>query len=255
MLLTMGSKNNPPEQSALSNLITTTALQISSSPSLPASLLALPVEILHNLRYQHSWKDLRLHRISSTGKLTDLPLDGSAEATDSSISVTQHLNDLSGNNDAGHSANVPRGVSDTLSILISGQPPRPAYVHPDLQSVLLKHSLSAEKDLLPQREYVIPLSIAQRDVGVETLAHVFDALPVRDSVHLGPSMGQKTPPATTTGIERDGASIEKTSTSQETWQDTKRVLLAMKAQDGFGGDGTVAYYVCLEGEVKPRQNG
>ena len=37
-------------------------------------------------------------------------------------------------------------------------------------------------------------------------------------------------------------------------QDAKRVLLAMKAHDGMGGDGTVVYYIVQEGEVKPRQN-
>jgi hypothetical protein len=37
-------------------------------------------------------------------------------------------------------------------------------------------------------------------------------------------------------------------------QDAKRVLLAMKAHDGYCGDGTVAYYIVQEGEVKPRQN-
>lgn len=37
-------------------------------------------------------------------------------------------------------------------------------------------------------------------------------------------------------------------------QDAKRVLLAMKAHDGLGGDGTVVYYIVQEGEVKPRQN-
>jgi tRNA-splicing endonuclease subunit Sen15, fungi type len=39
-----------------------------------------------------------------------------------------------------------------------------------------------------------------------------------------------------------------------THQDAKRVLLAMKAHEGMGGDGTVVYYIVQEGEVKPRQN-
>ncbi|KAF7507639.1 hypothetical protein GJ744_010192 [Endocarpon pusillum] len=37
-------------------------------------------------------------------------------------------------------------------------------------------------------------------------------------------------------------------------QDAKRVLLAMRAHEGKGGDGTVVYYIVQEGEVKPRQN-
>lgn len=37
-------------------------------------------------------------------------------------------------------------------------------------------------------------------------------------------------------------------------RDAKRVLLAMKAHEGGGGDGTVVYYIVQEGEVKPRQN-
>ncbi len=37
-------------------------------------------------------------------------------------------------------------------------------------------------------------------------------------------------------------------------QDAKRLLLAMRAREGQGGDGTVVYYIVQEGEVKPRQN-
>ncbi|KPI42134.1 uncharacterized protein AB675_5391 [Cyphellophora attinorum] len=188
-----------PTPSALSSLITTTTSQVSSSAPALAQVLALPTEILHNLQYQHTWKDLRLHQITADAALIDIPND------------------------------TPAKSHDTIPVIISGQPPRHVYIHPDLQSVLIQHSLSAGTAIPPQREYVIPLSIAQKDVGVETLAGVFDALPTREPIAFGKSY--------------------------DTWQDPKRVLLAMKAPDGLGGDGTVAYYVCQEGEQKPRQNG
>jgi hypothetical protein len=40
---------------------------------------------------------------------------------------------------------------------------------------------------------------------------------------------------------------------QEKYWGGKRALLAM-VNRGIGGDGTVVYYVILEGNVKPRQN-
>jgi tRNA-splicing endonuclease subunit Sen15, fungi type len=188
-----------PTPSALSNLISTTTSQVSSSAPALAQVLALPTEILHNLQYQHTWKDLRLHQITSDATLIDIPND------------------------------TPAKSHHTIPVIISGQPPRHVYIHPDLQSVLIQHSLSAGTAIPPQREYVVPLSIAQKDVRVETLAGVFDALPARERIAVGKE--------------------------KDTWQDPKRVLLAMKAPDGLGGDGTVAYYVCQEGEQKPRQNG
>jgi tRNA-splicing endonuclease subunit Sen15, fungi type len=49
-----------------------------------------------------------------------------------------------------------------------------------------------------------------------------------------------------------GKGVERPSVV--THQDAKRVLLAMKAHQGMGGDGTIVYYIVQEGEVKPRQN-
>jgi tRNA-splicing endonuclease subunit Sen15, fungi type len=195
----LGSQTAPPTPSALSTLISTKTSQISSSAPALAKVLALPTEILHNLQYQHTWADLRLHQITSGGKLADIPSD------------------------------TPSKSQEPISIVLSGQPPRHVYVHPDLQSLLIEHSLSASTAIAPQREYVIPLSISQKDVGIETLAGIFDALPARARIAV--------------------------AKEKDTWQDPKRVLLAMKAPDGLGGDGTVAYYVCQEGEQKPRQNG
>jgi tRNA-splicing endonuclease subunit Sen15, fungi type len=185
-------------------------------------------------------------------------------------------------------------------------PPRPTYIHPDLQTLLLKRTpfvpATDIPDLVTQREWVLPLTLAQKDISVEKLASIFDALPVRNAINLSssdrsgskdlaaaaPTSGNGKPAsddsmasasqplATTTAAKGDSdhrttdvatadsksdvTRVRTTlqhqpSNAKQSWQDTKRILLAMKAHDGFGGDGTIAYYVCLEGEVKPRQNG
>lgn len=90
------------------------------------------------------------------------------------------------------------------------------------------------------------------------LCGVFDALPVRPArrVERGRRRGS-------TGLSEgmgDAEEVEGGSCAQRdqpavvTHQDAKRVLLAMKAHVGMGGDGTVVYYIVQEGEVKPRQN-
>lgn len=55
--------------------------------------------------------------------------------------------------------------------------------------------------------------------------------------------------------ERDVINVSATDGENIQWKDSKRVLLAMLAHNGMGGDGTVTYYIMQEGDVKPRQNG
>ena len=273
---------NPPAQSPLSTLITTSTSQLQSS-----TLLAVPLEILHNLTHQHTWSDLRLHHLSADGDLHTLPFPVSIEASESNRSISPNAQ-----------ANG-RAIPSPEIYLLSGVPPRPAYTHPDLQALLLKHGIKAE-DLQSEREWVLPVSIAQRDVGVRLLARVFDALPEREVVvvrgrgrstvtanaevegeddtanatdntaaGLGLQISSSSSPSTTT-LNPDASTVAKVNiptnyptatTPAETrhkidiHQPPKRVVLAMKSHDGFGGDGTIAYYVCNEGEVKPRQNG
>lgn len=69
---------------------------------------------------------------------------------------------------------------------------------------------------------------------------MFDGLAERDVVRASTTEGHN-------DAEGEGESFE--------WKDSKRVILGMLAHNGFGGDGTVTYYVMQEGEVKPRQNG
>lgn len=68
--------------------------------------------------------------------------------------------------------------------------------------------------------------------SLRKFSKIFDALPARQSMEAdeGVELGMK-------------------------WTDARRVLLGMLATNGMGGDGTIAYYIMQEGEVKPRQNG
>lgn len=270
---------SPPIQSPLSNLIASTT---SNLPSSHARHLALPIEILHNLLYQHAWTDLKLHYVShATNTLHDLPLpnpsSGASLANGASTPSTISASSTSTNTPT----STPNLFSQQHTYLLSGLPPKHTYIHPDLQTHLLTLSPALPPTSLAiQREFVIPLSLAQTsDVNVRWLASIFDALPERevarrvdgsvlelpalDAARRGGREDKKNGQAehanggSMMGSHQHGQDkAEKPKhTNEQGWQDPKRVLMAMKARDGGGGDGTVAYYVCLEGEVKPRQNG
>jgi tRNA-splicing endonuclease subunit Sen15, fungi type len=216
----------PSPPSPLSTLITSSTSHL---PHDSASLLALPLEVLHNLRYQHSWERLQLYYLSPpSNSLTLVPLPNLFSATSSSSSTHQPTVFPNDKN---------------LRILISGVPPRHSYMHPDTQTSLLRRGLK-ETDVAVQREWVVPLALAEK-LALGNLVDVFDALPARDvlSVEITEGDGER-------GEEKQRQNSDLTDL-----QNPKRVLLGMKSRDGMGGDGTVAYYVCLEGEVKPRQNG
>lgn len=107
-----------------------------------------------------------------------------------------------------------------------------------------------EDDLRPERMFVIPTAHGQA-WSLAAMAAVFDELPrvAEGLVEYGhgengdDEMGRK--------LARYYEKREMARESRE-WG-SQRLLLAM-VDRGMGGDGTVAYYVVQEGEVKPRQN-
>lgn len=123
---------------------------------------------------------------------------------------------------------------------------------------MLKRNLK-EPDVPVEAEWVLPVSLGEQ-WSIKRFAEVFDALPMREELDwVGTDDGG--------GKEKTGkrkgrgeadievvASTAKTSDKSEKYRDAKRVLLAMLAHEGMGGDGTITYYVIQEGNVKPRQN-
>lgn len=85
------------------------------------------------------------------------------------------------------------------------------------------------------------------------MAAVFDELPgvARGLVEYGDLKGGGNDDEMGKKLARYYEKREAVRESKE-WG-SERLLLAM-VDRGMGGDGTVAYYVVQEGEVKPRQN-
>lgn len=139
-----------------------------------------------------------------------------------------------------HSADIlqvgtnSRSSNPETITLVSGLPPRHIYIHPDFQNTLIKKNL-AENEVQIQREWVLPMSIGEKWT-LNRFCELFDLLPEREQLNLSSNQ---------TGASE--VSIE--------WRDGKRVLTAMLSHNGMGGDGTIAYYIMQEGEIKPRQNG
>jgi hypothetical protein len=218
---TMANNNPPPEPSALSSLITSSGAKTASE--------SLPLEILHNLQYQHNWTDLKRHIV--------------------------HLNV------AASSTPSTAASGETTATLISGLPPRHSYVHPDLQNYLVRHSID-ESSIPVQREFVLPLSLSETWT-LGRFCAVFDQLPERDVVSVQPPAprsddGRQSQSRNGSGNANGNGSVHVHVHGRPTayeHHDQKRVLLGMRAKTGGGGDGTVVYYIMQEGEVKPRQNG
>jgi len=167
------------------------------------------------------------HNLQHQHGWTDLRLDTvSILIPDRSNPPPVSGNSNGDNNNHGNPDSVPALAPSSVT-LISGLPPRHTYIHPDFQSHLLKHEI-AESSVPVQREYVLPLSLGETRWTLQRFCAVFDALPERSVLHGAD------------GFE---------------WRDSKRVLLGLLAHNGMGGDGTVAYYIMQEGDVKPRQNG
>ena len=110
-----------------------------------------------------------------------------------------------------------------------------------------------EADIPVEVEWILPLSIGEKWT-LRRFAEVFDALPEReplDWVQEGQIHPQTHSSHKAVGLGNGEITGGKTSLQ---YQDSKRVLMAMLAHAGMGGDGTITYYVMQEGNVKPRQN-
>ncbi|EEP77163.1 predicted protein [Uncinocarpus reesii 1704] len=127
--------------------------------------------------------------------------------------------------------------------LISGLPPQTVYTHPDEQAYILEHDIRPET-IPVEKEWVIPCAQGQ-SWSLRKLSGLFDSLPNKT---------EDMPEDVAT--EEHSASekvVEFVRLKKEKPWGGKRALLAM-VNRGMGGDGTVVYYVMLEGNVKPRQN-
>jgi tRNA-splicing endonuclease subunit Sen15, fungi type len=142
-----------PAPSALTSFIDSTSIKLPTN--------ALPLEVLHNLRYQHNWTELHVHPSQSS------PSDSNALPKHSQNDTVDPLS---------HSI-PPEPLHPPPVPLLSGVPPRPIYTHPDFQAHLLAHSLT-DTDIPVQREWVLPLNIGEKWT-LERFCAVFDALPAR----------------------------------------------------------------------------
>ncbi|EFQ98046.1 hypothetical protein MGYG_01084 [Nannizzia gypsea CBS 118893] len=137
----------------------------------------------------------------------------------------------------------PFSLSQKQSVpLISGTPPQSIYIHPDEQAYLLEHRIPM-KDIPKDREWVIPTAQGEKWT-LSQLAGLHDSLPSRTEDFLFDSVD----------LEEATKEIQEyVKLKKEKPWGGKRALLAM-VNRGLGGDGTVVYYVTMEGTPKPRQN-
>jgi tRNA-splicing endonuclease subunit Sen15 len=120
--------------------------------------------------------------------------------------------------------------------IISGLPPRRAYVHPDEQAAILKaeHETESSIEVLPEREWVLPTHLVEK-WSLRKFAEVFDSLET-----LPPSEFEE---------EEQHEDQGKVGSSWRGRNRQKRLLLAT-----LHDDSTVVYYIIHDGVVKPRQN-
>lgn len=118
--------------------------------------------------------------------------------------------------------------------LVTGIPPRRAYVHPDEQVEILKAEHKTGKSViqLPEQEWVLPTHLGE-SWSLKKFAEVFDAI-------------QTLPPGRTDTLEQEDDEVGANWRGQNR---QKRVLLAT-----LHDDSTIVYYIIHDGIVKPRQN-
>jgi len=122
--------------------------------------------------------------------------------------------------------------------LISGLPPRRAYIHPDEQIELLKseHETGEQVEIGPELEWVLPTHLTEK-WSIARFAAVFDAV---GTVPPSSYVGEDAPPSED---ENEVGTQWRGSNRQ------KRFLLAT-----LHDDSTIVFYIMHEGIVKPRQN-
>lgn len=114
-----------------------------------------------------------------------------------------------------------------------------------------------EADAQVEKEWLLPVAQGQT-WSLRKLAGAFDALPERwedgDDYGNDEDAGavEREGEEDDTGGRRKKLEEFRAMKRNGKWGG-KRLLLAM-VNKGMGGDGTVVYYVVLEGSVKPRQN-
>lgn len=116
---------------------------------------ALPLEILHNLQYQHSWTDLAISKpqMPSREDVPSLNLSGRSPSRKGALSIPT---------------------------LLSGIPPKRIYIHPEHQAHLLLQKIGVET-LQSETEYVLPLTLGQ-PFTLRLLQNAFDSIPAREPV-------------------------------------------------------------------------
>ncbi|KAJ5130938.1 tRNA-splicing endonuclease subunit Sen15 [Penicillium bovifimosum] len=189
--------------------------------------LAAAAQVQHNLQYQHLWTSIVGYTIS-----------GEAENTNTS-------------------GQDPQRPPQTPIALLSGYPPHRVYTHPDEQLYMLENGIR-EDDLEPERMFVVPL-VQGQSWTLRHMAAVFDRLREFElkveehdrSVDTRTKHEEETDSDMAEKLARYYKKKEQARLTAE-WG-SQRLLIAM-VDKGMGGDGTVAYYVLHEGEVKPRQN-
>ena len=143
----MAKTPDRPAPSALSNLISGNQAKSEST--------SLPLEVLHNLQYQHGWRDLQIYVITNDSRTPELlALEFPS-----------------------HSLQTPRSHVPPKVYLISGLPPCHGYLHPDFQNNLIRRKIS-ESSVTVQREWVVPMSLGEKWT-LQRLSRVFDAMPPR----------------------------------------------------------------------------
>lgn len=124
--------------------------------------------------------------------------------------------------------------------IVSGLPPRKAYVHPDEQVEILKaeHTQGSTIKQVPEREWALPTHIEEK-WSLKRFSEVFDTL---DTV----------PPADDDDEEDDVTGEDNPSGAGKQWQGNKRQKRIFLAT--LHDDSTIVYYIVHDGLVKPRQN-
>ncbi|EPE36098.1 hypothetical protein GLAREA_05436 [Glarea lozoyensis ATCC 20868] len=121
--------------------------------------------------------------------------------------------------------------------MISGLPPKRAYIHPDEQVAVIKeeHDTGKKIEQIPEREWVLPTHIKET-FTLSSFAKVFNAIGV-------------VPPGESSQDEYDEDDEKPVGHQWQGENRQKRLLLATLDEDS-----TVTYYIMHDGIVKPRQN-